>query len=103
MSTLLVEDGESETQRERRYGRDAEGDGPTVARLFRRAHAGDDAARSALIERFMPLARSLARRYIRSAESADDLQQVASLALVKAKFRCRIPAQVEMSHPGSRK
>src|SRR5436190_1592439 len=87
MSTLLAEDVESDAQRERRYVRDAEGDDQTVAQLFRRAHAGDDAARSALIERFLPLARSLARRYIRSAESADDLLQVASLALVKAVDR----------------
>lgn len=87
MSTLLVEDGESDAQRERRYVRDAEGDDQTVAKLFRCAHAGDDAARAALVERFLPLARSLARRYIRSAESADDLQQVASLALVKAVDR----------------
>ena len=40
--------------------------------------------RDALIERFLPLARSLARRYRRGAEPLEDLEQVASLALVKA-------------------
>src|SRR5437868_6660704 len=87
MATVLAEDVESDAQRERRYLRDAEGDDRAVARLFRRAHAGDEAAREALIERFLPLARSLARRYIRSSESAEDLMQVASLALVKAVDR----------------
>ena len=54
-------------------------------RLFRayREH-GDVTAREALTERFLPLARSLARRYARGAEPLEDLEQVASLALVKA-------------------
>jgi RNA polymerase sigma-B factor len=45
---------------------------------------GDLAARDALIERLMPLARQLASRYRHSGEPADDLLQVASLGLVKA-------------------
>ncbi len=45
---------------------------------------GDPAAREALVERFMPLARSLARRYHRGNESIEDLMQVASMGLVKA-------------------
>jgi RNA polymerase sigma-B factor len=54
-------------------------------RLFRayREH-GDVTAREALTERFLPLARSLARRYVRGTEPLEDLEQVASLALVKA-------------------
>jgi RNA polymerase sigma-B factor len=53
--------------------------------LFRRyQHHGDLHARRELTERYLPLARSLARRYERPGESLDDLLQVASLGLVKA-------------------
>ncbi len=47
----------------------------------------DRGARDALIERFLPLARMLARRYAASNEPYDDLVQVASLGLVKAAER----------------
>jgi RNA polymerase sigma-B factor len=53
--------------------------------LFRRYQRdGDLHARRELTERYLPLARSLARRYERPGESLDDLLQVASLGLVKA-------------------
>lgn len=56
--------------------------------LFVRWHEhGDHGAREALVERFMPLARSLARRYHRSSEPYEDLTQVASLGLLKALDR----------------
>jgi RNA polymerase sigma-B factor len=48
---------------------------------------GDQAAREALVRRFMPLVRSLARRYGRSSEPFEDLLQVASLGLLKALDR----------------
>jgi RNA polymerase sigma-B factor len=47
----------------------------------------DPRAREALLQSFMPLARSLARRYGRSSEPFEDLLQVASLGLLKALDR----------------
>ena len=56
--------------------------------LFRRwRRYADRGARDELIERFLPLARKLARRYIPSSEPYEDLVQVASLGLVKAVER----------------
>jgi RNA polymerase sigma-B factor len=52
--------------------------------LFLRLRDGDRGARERLAERFLPLARQLARRYQRADEPLDDLIQVASLGLVKA-------------------
>ena len=54
-------------------------------RLLVRYHReGDPAAREQLVQRFLPLARQLARRYQRGGEQLDDLIQVASLGLLKA-------------------
>jgi RNA polymerase sigma-B factor len=56
-----------------------------TVQLFERWQCdGDELARRALVERFMPLARSLTRRYGRSSEPFEDLLQVASLGLLKA-------------------
>jgi len=56
--------------------------------MFRR-YAADrlPALRDEIVERFMPLARSLAMRYRNGAEPLDDLIQVASIGLVKAVER----------------
>ena len=54
---------------------------------MRLVQKGDEKAREELIERYMPLARSLALRYRRASEPLDDLIQVASVGLVKAVDR----------------
>jgi RNA polymerase sigma-B factor len=56
----------------------------TDERLAMRMREGNARARDELITRYLPLARSLALRYRRHSEPADDLVQVASVALVNA-------------------
>lgn len=76
--------------------RTAATNGDGLDELFERwQRHGDESARAALLERFMPLARSLARRYGRSSEPLEDLVQVASLGLLKALDRY----DAERGHP----
>ncbi len=53
----------------------------------RHAELGEPWTRGALVERFLPLARSIARRYENLGEPIEDLNQVASLALINAVDR----------------
>jgi RNA polymerase sigma-B factor len=55
-----------------------------VTRLFERyRERGEEADRDALVTRFLPLARSLSRRYAHGGER-EDVEQVAALGLLKA-------------------
>jgi RNA polymerase sigma-B factor len=82
-----IDDRNSEHRASGAYSADPEGRTARTRadrRLLERAHAGDADARAALVDRFLPLARQLARRYQRGGEHLDDLTQVASLGLLKA-------------------
>jgi RNA polymerase sigma-B factor len=64
------------------------GNSDDLGQLFARwQQQRDQAARETLVRRFMPLTRSLARRYDRSSEPFEDLLQVASMGLLKALDR----------------
>ena len=66
--------------------------------LFTRlAQTRDPALRETLVQRYLPLARQLARRYQRPDEPMDDLIQVASLGLVKAIDRFDASREVAFS------
>ena len=64
---------------------------------MQRMQQGDARAREAFIERYMPLARSLALRYRRASEPLDDLIQVGTIGLVKAVDRFDPEREVEFS------
>jgi RNA polymerase sigma-B factor len=57
---------------------------PSTERLFARLRKGDPHARDAIAAMYLPLAKRLAQRYVRSSEPREDLVQVACLGLVKA-------------------
>jgi RNA polymerase sigma-B factor len=66
--------------------------------LFERyAHDQAPELRDAIVERFLPLARSLAVRYVNSGEPIDDLVQVAALGLVKAVDRYDVTRGIAFS------
>lgn len=57
---------------------------------------GDIAARDRLIESFIPVVRSIAYRYAGRGEQIDDLEQVASVGLIKAIERFDLDRDVEL-------
>jgi RNA polymerase sigma-B factor len=66
--------------------------------LLRRYHEdGDIAARDQLIERYMSLVRSLARRYAYRGEQLDDLVQIGAIGLIKAIDRFDVDRGVELT------
>ncbi len=66
--------------------------------LLRRYHEdGDLAARDQLIERYMALVRSLARRYAYRGEQLDDLVQIGAIGLIKAIDRFDVDRGVELT------
>jgi RNA polymerase sigma-B factor len=66
--------------------------------LLRRYHEqGDVGAREQLIERYMSLVRSLARRYSYRGEQLDDLVQIGAIGLIKAIDRFDVNRGVELT------
>jgi RNA polymerase sigma-B factor len=66
--------------------------------LLRKYHVeGDLAAREQLIEQYMSLVRSLARRYAYRGEQLDDLVQIGAVGLIKAIDRFDIERGVELT------
>src|SRR5436853_1334026 len=72
--------------------------GETDRELLRRYHEhGDAAAREALVERHLPLVRSLARRYAGRGESLEDIEQVGAIGLIKAIDRYELSREVALT------
>jgi RNA polymerase sigma-B factor len=66
--------------------------------LLQRVHdSGDRTARDELITRYLPLVRSLARRFASRGQPVDDLIQVGSIGLIKAIDRFDLGRGVELS------
>ena len=66
--------------------------------LLRRYHVdGDSTAREELIERHLPLVRSLARRYAGRGESLEDIEQVGAIGLIKAIDRFELEREVSLA------
>ena len=70
----------------------------TDRELLKRYHEeGDASAREALVERHLPLVRSLARRYAGRGEALDDIEQVGAIGLIKAIDRYELAREVALT------
>ncbi len=65
--------------------------------LLIRIRDGDTAARQELITRYLPLVRSIARRFASRGQPVEDLTQVGSIGLIKAVDRFDLERGVELS------
>ena len=66
--------------------------------LLRRYHeGGDSSAREALVQRHLPLVRSLARRYAGRGEALEDIEQVGAIGLIKAIDRYELSREVALT------
>jgi RNA polymerase sigma-B factor len=66
--------------------------------LLRRYHdGGDTGAREKLIQRHLPLVRSLARRYAGRGEALEDIEQVGAIGLIKAIDRFELSRDVSLA------
>ena len=66
--------------------------------LLRRYHEeGDTSAREELVQRHLPLVRSLARRYAGRGEPLDDIEQVGAIGLIKAIDRFELDREVSLA------
>ena len=66
--------------------------------LLKRYHEdGDASAREELIERHLPLVRSLARRYAGRGEALEDIEQVGAIGLIKAIDRFELSRDVSLA------
>jgi RNA polymerase sigma-B factor len=66
--------------------------------LLKRYHVGGDTgAREQLVQRHLPLVRSLARRYAGRGESLEDIEQVGAIGLLKAIDRYDLEREVSLT------
>jgi RNA polymerase sigma-B factor len=66
--------------------------------LLRRYHEeGDASAREELVNRHLPLVRSLARRYAGRGEALEDIEQVGAIGLIKAIDRYELDREVALT------